>query len=280
MKFLKVILVILIFIGTERFCHYQTKGFAISKITSNLPQRSDWEVSPLSQEEHSFLENILNQKFIFLGSGGSFYAFASEDRNYVIKFFKMHHLNPIPRLRPYIGPILDRHKKRERVFNSCKLAYNDLKEETGVIYVHLNKTKGLHKNTIIVDNLGIEHSIPLDSIEFVVQKKAVLAPEYIASLMKSGRPDLAKDALTSVWHLMEAIIKKGYDGRDMNVATNFGFINGKAVQIDIGPFKKANWVKARNFYKNRLYRSARKLDLWLQETYPELSEHFEEKAHN
>ncbi|HSW86801.1 MAG TPA: hypothetical protein VLG49_04800 [Rhabdochlamydiaceae bacterium] len=280
MKFLKVILLILIFIGTERFCHYQTKGFAISKIISNLPHRSDWEVSPLSQEEHSFLENILNQKFIFLGGGGSFYAFASEDQNYVIKFFKMHHLNPIPRLRPYIGPILDRHKKRERVFDSCKFAYNDLKEETGVIYIHLNKTKGLHKNIIIVDNLGIEHSIPLDSIEFVVQKKAVLAPEYIAGLMKSGRPDLAKDALKSVWHLMESIIKKGYDGRDMNVATNFGFINGKAVQIDIGPFKKANWVKARNFYKNRLYRSARKLDLWLQETYPELSKHFEEKAHN
>jgi len=256
MKFFKLVFAILIFIGLERFCHYQTKGFTVSRILSDLPYHSEWETPSLNQEERSSLETILDQKFIFLGSGGSFYAFVSQDQQYVIKFFKMHHFKS--------------RKKLQRVFNSCKLAYTDLKEETEVIYIHLNKTKGLHKNIVIVDNLGIEHSIPLDSIEFAVQKKAVLATDYISSLMKSGLTDHAKNALASVWHLMESILKKGYDGHDMNIVTNFGFVNGKAIQIDIGPFKKAS------FYKNRLYKSARKVDLWLQATYPELVEYFKE----
>ena len=94
MKFFKFALVLFIFASIERFCHYQTKGFSVSKTLSNLYYNPEWEVPELKQEERTELDAILDQKFILLGSGGSFFTFISQDKKYVIKFFKMHHLYP------------------------------------------------------------------------------------------------------------------------------------------------------------------------------------------
>jgi hypothetical protein len=269
MKFFKIILALFLFIGIERFCHYQTKGFSLSRIVSDLPYHAEWDAAPLKAEEEVFLESILDQKFTFLGSGGSFYTFASQDQNYVIKFFKMHHLNPQHWFRAS-------QRKLDRVFNSCKLAYDDLREETAVTYIHLNKTKNRHKTLIIIDNLGIEHPLNLDSMEFVVQKKAALSSEYLCRLLRGGQIEEAKNALAAVWHLMETITLKGYDDHDMNIETNFGFINGKPVKIDIGPFKKDDRMKNPHFYKKRLLKPAKKIEAWLNKNYPDLSDHFKE----
>ena len=93
---------------------------------------------------------------------------------------------------------------------------------------------------VIVDNLGIEHSLHLDSMEFIVQKKAEMACSHISELMRNHQIEDAKKALFSIWHLMASITYRGYDDHDMNMETNFGFIDGEAVKIDVGPLKKTN----------------------------------------
>ena len=55
-------------------------------------------------------------------------------------------------------------------FDSYKIAYENLKDETGLIYLHLNKTDFLKQKMIIIDKIGIYHEIDLDSMEFLIQK--------------------------------------------------------------------------------------------------------------
>src|SRR5258706_12163985 len=80
---------------------------------------TSWELSPLSAQEKENIDKILTEPFSFLGSGGQCYAFVSKDEKYVLKFFKQK-ANPCP------------------LFNSCKIAYETLKEETGMLALHLN----------------------------------------------------------------------------------------------------------------------------------------------
>src|SRR2546428_4046403 len=130
---------IVCFIAVERFCHHQTEGFRVHKIASTLPYDPKWDVAPLSADEQLAVDKALDQPFTFLGSGGQCYAFLSQDQTTVIKFFKHHHMRPINWLNRLSLPIfLDkyrlkiiemRQKKFDHIFGSCKIAYDDFKEE-------------------------------------------------------------------------------------------------------------------------------------------------------
>ena len=76
--------------------------------------------------------------------------FQSQDGKYVLKFFKYQRYKIKPWVEaftfiPFVAAHRDRrlqHKqdKLARFFSSWKLAFNELQPETGLVYVHLNKT--------------------------------------------------------------------------------------------------------------------------------------------
>ena len=47
-------------------------------------------------------------------------------------------------------------------FQSCCNLYSLVKERTGILYVHINKTEGKHKPVTLYDNIGIRYIIDLD----------------------------------------------------------------------------------------------------------------------
>jgi hypothetical protein len=257
-KIYKLTLAALLFWGAERLCHHCTDGFAVSKITSNQPFQTQ------SEEMSPEVAKIFSQKFSYLTKGGQCYVFASEDGKYVLKFFKHQHLRA-PAFYSYLPFLHERlHKKRralEKVFASCRIADEEFKEETGLVYLHLDKSHG-DETLTIVDKLHIEHTLELNAFEFVLQKRATLLHPYIDTLMRNGDTEGSKRALAEVLQLTVKRTKKGIVDTDANLGTNFGFVGDKAIQIDIGRLSKVH------------HRGANDLKHWLNCHYPELTKPF------
>src|ERR1700724_132490 len=84
----------LVLFGLARLYYRLTDDFRLSNMTYSLPFKAPWESPSLTPEQHRELAQILNQKFFYIGKGAQCYAFASDDQQYVLKFFKFKHLKP------------------------------------------------------------------------------------------------------------------------------------------------------------------------------------------
>ncbi|MES2345001.1 MAG: hypothetical protein V4494_03575 [Chlamydiota bacterium] len=279
-KVIKIFFFIIAFTSLERFCHKQTEGFQIHKILSNLSFDPKWGTPPLEKE----LEIALDQSYSFLGSGGQCYAFLSEDKQYVIKFFKQHHMRKIPYLEKIVLPsflnryrnkiLLDRAKRsQERIFGSYKIAHDHLKKETALLYLHLNKTTYFNKSLKIIDKLGISHEIDIDTLEFSLQKTAVLAYPHLKSLIRQKNIPELKQCIRSLCGLIATRFKLGITDEDPAYEKNFGFINNIAVEIDLGSFTWAS--DAGNL--QILQQETHDFKNWLAKRCPELVDYFNEQ---
>lgn len=269
------------FFIVERFCHKQTEGFALHKIVSDFPFEAEWETPP----PETSLEEIFQRPFSFLGSGGQCYAFVCSEGEYVIKFFKQHHMRPLPLIENLSLPpllekwklkILNDRKKRskERIFTSYKIAHDHLKEETGMVYLHLNKTNYLHTTLTLIDKIGNLHQINLDTTEFALQKYATLTFPHLKKLVKQGETEKAQACLRSLIDLIISRAQQGIGDVDLVLEKNFGFIDTTAVEIDLGSFTKDPHQQKPYVYKRSLFYETAPLKKWLAKRSPELLEYF------
>ncbi len=261
-----------------RFCLKHTDRFSIAGIISDRPFDPAWEARPLKEEERIEILKALDQPYTYFGSGGQSFIFTSADQRYVLKFFKQHFFNvplwvayfPIPWvLNRYSAKKTEqRGDKLKRDFNSYKMAFEELAEETGVLFVHLNKTNDLKKTVAITDKLGIEHILNLDAMEFVMQRKGVLAYDKISAHLAKGEVKEAKEAVRQILHLIVNRCKKGFHDRDANICTNCGFIEGKAVEIDVGHLVRDERMKIPEIYWQELLRISEPFRGWIGAEHP------------
>jgi hypothetical protein len=271
----------------SRFCHSRTDGFALYKIRSSLPYCAEWATDDPSPQEQALLDEVFNQPFYYLAKGAQSYVFRSQDNQYVIKFFRLYHLQPPSWLNLLSLPypleqykVLKKIRKNEELakdFLSYKIAHQEMKEETGLIYLHLNKTKALNKQLKIIDKIGVAHHVDLDQMEFLVQKKASLVYPAIAELAKSQGEESAKEAIHSLIALLKMRCEKGICDKDPDLNTNFGFLGTKAIQIDFGRFRKEESIKDPQLYRDELIRITDHFHQWLDREHPNLSAHLEEE---
>lgn len=285
--FVKTLLIATLFFAVERFCHKQTQGFRLHKFHSDLTYNPAWDIPPLSLEASSQVETILSQPFYFLASGGESYAFISQDRQFVLKVFKHHHMRtnswvdklPLPH---WMTPLQKKYKesrinRQTTLFTSCLLAYNRLKEQTGLIYLHLNKTSHLNKTLSLFDPIGILHRIDLDKIEFALQKAATPAYPTLAHLVEIQELEKAKVRLKSLLDLTIARCKAGVADHDAR-KRNFGFVGENAIELDLGSFSINEALKTtQNTHRIFLYETI-KLRSWIKKYHPELTDFLEEKV--
>ena len=222
-KFWTLLTFCALFLVTAKLCHKATDGFKIGNIRSSLAIDKRWETS-LSPSELEEVEKILSQPFTYMGSGGQAYAFLSQDKKSVLKFFKYHHLTS--------------EKEREAFFESCKLSFDELKDETALIFAHLNKTPRWNKKISLIDKLGISHTIDLGEIEFVLQKRASLALPLVKKLVRAQKRDEAKRSIQTIVNLIASRCAKGIRDHDNGMRRNMGIVEERAISIDIGSFSK------------------------------------------
>ncbi len=265
------------------------RGFQIDKISSKLSYNETWEIEPLSQEEKEHLiHEVFSQTFYYLGSGNQTYAFVSSDNKYVVKFFKMHRLLPKHWLTGFPFSLFEKYrfdhveKKQlyfESTFTSFKDAYQHFRKESGLMFLHLNKSRDLKTSLSVIRYDGKKFLIDLDSKEFIVQHKAERVCDYLADLLSDGKLDQARLIVREWLGLIAVRCKKGFADQDVEFRSNFGVLDGHVVLIDCGNLYADPSLKHPTYFQAEILRAAEKLELWSSEYYPELTGILQEEAH-
>lgn len=246
------IVLLALFCGAFWFFNHKSLGFSVAKISSSLTYHPEWESGPLSSDVKAA---VFGQKYKYLASGAQSYAFVSEDGRYVIKFFRMKHLVP-----SFLDNLQPAKKKRRQqnlrsIFAAYKMANDELKEESGLVYIHLNKTHDLQTTLTVFDKIGREHQIDLDKTEFVVQEKAELIFTHLKKLHSRQEID---QAVAAVLSLVQRRINKGFADEDKAVSHNYGFVGGRPIHLDIGRLRRGEKPGEYDRIHNRI-------EKWLQE---------------
>lgn len=255
-----------------------TDDFGYANITSSIPYHPEWDVGATTEQLET-AKAILDQPFTYLASGSQSYVFLSDDGNYVLKFFKHKRWRLSPLLEFFPLPakleakILSwKEKKNETVhstFGSCITSYQIFPKETATLFVHLNKSP-LDQTIVLKDRIGFKHHIELSDVEFVLQKRAIPTDYYLLSLKEEGKTETAKEALASILAFTYHRAQKGYSDKDPHPIRNFGFIEGEAVEIDIGGFYRDPKKDLTYYQTHEILRIERNLLTWLEKNYPAL----------
>lgn len=263
-----------------------TDGFALKHIRSNFSFNDRWQTRILSDEEKTLSNQILSQKFSYLGKGCQSYVFESEDGRYVLKFFKYQRLKEREWLKNFsFIPFVDAYQlkknrrkcaKREGVFNSWKLAFDHLSQETGVLFVHLNKSDHLKRTVHIVDKVGVSYFLWIDDYEFMIQKKVRMLCDEIDDSMKNKNVDYANSLLKTLVSRVISEYSRGFADNDHALMQNTGVFEGEPIHVDVGQFVQNDQVKDPSFYMQELYTKTYKFRVWLREKHPYLCDVFEE----
>lgn len=199
------------------------------------------EISESKKEIPQEILSILNQKFTFLSKGAQMYAFSSEDGEYVLKLFQAKHNKPrkfYKRVKCIFSSseqkILSQKKWKIKFHETCQrniLAFDFLRNETGLIYLHFEKSSIPVLVTICKKKRS---TLDLSKLPFLIQKKAELVPEYFQKLaLKKDHQEfsIAKNALKDFF-VKRA--QKGITDPRQVLHLNYGFADGKFIQIDVG----------------------------------------------
>jgi len=276
-------LLIALVYGGGRLYYRVTDGFLESNIVYDMGLEPKWNTAPLAETAKQSLKTILSQPFYYLGKGCQSYVFASEDRQYVIKFVKYQRFRPpewldafasVPYVNDYrLKKIAKKKKKLDNLFSSWKLAYEELQPETGIIYVHFNKTDDVDQSLTVYDKLGFKHELQLKGIEFMLQKKIdMLCP---ALLKQKERGDLAasKALIDRLFGMLLSEYERGLADNDHALMQNTGVDQGQPIHVDVGQFIKNPTVSDPSVYNQELINKTWKFRKWLEINYPQLADY-------
>lgn len=285
-------LLILAFYGGGRLYFLVTDGFCIGNITSTLPNDPRWNTRPLAEEEQIFVNAILSQNFFYLGKGCQSYVFLSNDKKHVIKFFKHQHFRPkfyvrwfafIPAVKEILADkVKEKRNKRDYFFRSWKTAFDHLQSETGLVYVHLNKTKCLQSVVTIYDKMGRKHQLNMDEMEFLIQRKVTMLCPALDTLITEGGVgvDKAKRLLAQLVKMVISEYRRGFADNDDALMQNTGIVDEQLVHVDVGAFVKNEVMRDPIIYHQELFNKMFAFRLWLSEKYPDLKKHLDQELFN
>lgn len=278
---------ILCMYGAGRLYYSVTGGFTLGNITSDFAYDQRWEIKPLSDSEQVEVEKALSQDYRYLGKGCQSYVFLSQDGEYVIKFFKYQRFRPqfwlnyftfIPIVSDYYDAKVERKKQKlDDLFQSWKVSYEELRPETGLVYVQLNKAQGLPKDFVIYDKVGLKYVLDLNQMEFLVQKKADMLCRIITKWMAAGEKERVDALLGNLVEMVVSEYHRGLADNDHALMQNTGVFQGQPIHIDVGQFVKNDAMKDRDVYGQELFNKTYKFRKWLRKNHPELLEELDRK---
>lgn len=263
-----------------------TDGFSVREISSN--PRLDGEGDIISIIDRETRDQIFSQTFRYMGKGCQFYAFESEDRKYVMKFFKQKHLRdlcwlneiPFPHfLKHYVDKKVSSRKKRiQNLFTSCKIAITELALETGIVYLHLDHTNENHR-LILYDKAGFKHKIDLSHCEFLIQKKGKSLAKTFEELLQEHNPQNIQNKIHQLANLIILRCEKGIRDKDPAFVQNVAFYQGAdgAIFIDVGQFIKDESIKTDQEKKKDQRNRLNEFRSWSIKNYPELTQYIDKE---
>ncbi len=283
--FLYTLLAAALIFPLYRFCHHQTDGFTPRKIRTAFVDES---IPHLSSVPTSFeiddVKEILNQPLNYIGRGGQCYAFASSDGKYVLKLLKYNNNYPKIWFRLFPFPlgfeayrkqqISKKTEKLKMEYESYRIALKDLKQETGILYVHFDKDTLPDVHLELFDKINVHHILPADSFQFYIQKQGTPFYPKLLELVKSGKLEEAQLALSELSSYLIKRCQKKITDKDAGIWRNFAFHKNHPFQIDIGQFSLDDSLVSEEDYRQNLLFFTRGFRTWLENLNPSLAEHF------
>lgn len=252
------------------FWFYSDDQFQVSNFQIAFFNPIDKNRQSIDAATEAELQKGLGQPFHYLGHGKQSMAFESSDQQYVLKFFyKRRPLrkNWYTRLEnwlrfsspSWIYKTWNHRRNSKKLLRRYQMACEELKEQTGLIYVHIYQNEIAERSLELTDRWGMRHSIDLSAIPFVLQKKAELAHTRLKRLR--NRAQQRENAIVQLKELFKIRAQKGFTDRRQVFKKNYGFIGERAIQIDVGKIRKDQ--KIANAPIEDLERIYKKLDIWL-----------------
>lgn len=225
------------------FWHVNQATFIPKKFIHGFESSYSVKISGL---DLSLLDSIFSQDFYFLGQGKQMIAFASQDGCFVLKLF--YPMRPLKEkwyahgkywkeyfsLKWIFREQFQKKARLKKLFLRHKLAFEKLPEETGILFAHLSSCIDVSHTVTLFDKKGKKYFLNLTDTPFILQKKAILVPEYFASLFKQNAISEVKQAVTALENLLMRRLEEGITDRIQTMGNNYGFINAKPIQIDVG----------------------------------------------
>jgi hypothetical protein len=264
--------------GFSRLYYHLTDDFRLANMTYAIPFETNWQSPILTNQEHQQIAQILNQPFYYHRKGAQCYVFISQDQHYVLKFFKFKHLRPhllahlIPPFPPFrdYKQTLDERKKNKllRVFDGFDLAYQENREGSGLIYLQLTPLSLLHQNVTVVDKMGMERFIDLDTVPFLIQSKGETLRTRLKRQLNARQVPEAQRSIASILDMYLVEYQKGLLDGDPGVMHNTGFLADRPFRLDVGKLSRHLQIHQVEFYKKNLEHIIWKIDQWIKIIYP------------
>lgn len=264
---------------------YLTDGFSVKDISSNFDYNPEFDVHTLATEEHQQLDKALNQSYYYLAKGKQSFVFLSQDGQYVIKFFNYQQMGPeswidyfppVQNILKYPKEEFIKKQKFDERYTSWKLAFDNLKDETGLLYVHLNKSNNIQKKLFIYDKIGLSHLIELDQTVFCIQRRTDLLSQTLLQYKQNGNLKEAQELIVNLLKLFASEYQKELCDKDISWMRHTGILqDGRPIKLNIGKFVKDQQIKIPIIQYHHLFHQTRKLQIWLNNQYPELADFLE-----
>jgi len=263
-----------------------SKLFTPANIISDFSYNPKWQVK-ISPSHDRFFYVLSQQPLYWIGKGMQVVVFETADKKYVVKFFQLAHIKANSK-RSWFRRLFSseskeqkkqRKERKEELYASSKMCFEELPEETGFVYVHLNRTTDQIKGVKLIDKCGQSHRIRGDDACFVVQQKASYIIPTFVKLMESGEFEKACQRVDHIFDLLLAVARKGFTDSDDALIrnNNIGFSEGRAIYIDTGHLARA---KESDLYKRMSYEFDVRLEplqKWLDVMYPSLAKCYAER---
>lgn len=277
--------------GLSRLYLQRTDGFFVSHIlskTTDFPAKPIWYLSPLSQEERQHAKEALHQPYTYLGKGCQSYVFASQDGRFVLKFFKyqrfrpqawLQYLPPLPALTLYMREKAEKREKKLLSFmKSWQIAYNELKKESGLLLMHLNKAGEDWGKVTLVDRVGTHYEVDLDQTEFYLQKRGIPLEEHLLRLIQNHEIERAKTLIDDLLQQILTEYQHGLGDRDHALLQNTGVLpNDHIMHIDVGQFTKDTAFTHPVYQNQELFSKTHRFVKFLQDHSAPLAKHLQER---
>jgi hypothetical protein len=255
-------------------------GFSIRRIEAPISFHGDIAVQPPTKSALDKLSTITGQHFRYLKKGSQAYAFISDDGRYILKLFKLHHMQPAEWLLSFPAPgILQRYRdnlvyrRRARIeltLTSYKLASEYLINECGLVYAQVLPSSGFSLPVTIHDAIGRRYTLDLSQHGFAIQKRAELVLPSFDRWIKEKDLVHAKKAIDSLVALIALRSSKGIQDSDPDLHKNAGLIGTTAVLIDIGSFYSNPSITSSDEMSRDMKKVFNRFGEWLEKRSPEL----------
>jgi hypothetical protein len=256
-----------------------------SNIMSPLPYQKEWSISPPDKGQEEQVNSILSQPFFYLSEGGQSIVFMSADHSYVLKLFKFKRFRPSILINLLPDPFFHsyrtahktkRTKKLLAAFKGYKLAYDHLRQESGLIFIQLNPSSSVRLITLI-DKRGLKRSINLQKATYIIQEKGEILSIALAHLLDKGELQKAQNLIQQLFLLYQSEYSKGLYDLDHGIMHNIGCVGDRLIHLDVGKIIDDEQMKQPNLYKKDLEKVALKISRWMSQHYPKYAEEMEQR---